>query len=218
MEHLGDRGHGGDILFQTGNLGIDRTRQELQQIAARADDGQILVHQNAQRTDRGDLLAVGIIAGDVLGNLAGHQRHLTDGWLLLELVVPDDRQYTVFSDGAADIQMAVLLCGKLDQRMVDAALYIAVCVGAGDDDTRRAAARHAQGDGIAVILEHCAHQRHAGEQTPQSRATGSAGGMQLFRLADDLGRVHATEHDAAVLRNAADQIRHIIYPPIGYTV
>ena len=41
--------------------------------------------------------------------------------------------------------------------------------------------------------------------------------MELFGFADDLGRVHAAEHDAAVLRQAADQIRHIIVPPIGYT-
>ena len=48
-------------------------------------------------------------------------------------------------------------------------------------------------------------------------AAGGAGGVQLFGLADGLGGIHAAEHDPAVLRQAADQIRHIIVPPIGYT-
>ena len=34
LEHLGDGRHGGDVLLQTGDLGIGRARQELQQIAA----------------------------------------------------------------------------------------------------------------------------------------------------------------------------------------
>ena len=217
-EQLGDGRHGGDVLLQTGDLGIGRARQELQQIAAGAGDGQILVHQNAQRTHGGDLLAVGIVAGDVLGDLTGHQRHLTHRRLLLELVVPDDGQNAVFADCAAHVQMSVLLCGKLDQRVVDAAFDVAVCIGAGDDDARRAAAGHAQSDGITIILEHRAHQGDTGEQPAKGCAAGGAGGMQLFCRADDLSGVHAAEHDTAVFRNAADKIRHIIVPPVGYTV
>ena len=114
--------------------------------------------------------------------------------------------------------MAVLLCGKLDQRVVDAAFDVAVCVGAGDDDASRAAAGHAQGDGVAIILEHRTHQGDTGEQTAKGCAAGGTGGMQLFCRADDLSGVHAAEHDTAVFRNAADKIRHIIVPPVGYTV
>ena len=78
-------------------------------------------------------------------------------------------------------------------------------------------ARHTQRNGIAVILEHGAHQGGSRQQTAKGRATSGTGFMELFGFADDLGRVHAAEHDAAVLRQAADQIRHIIVPPIGYT-
>ena len=41
--------------------------------------------------------------------------------------------------------------------------------------------------------------------------------MELFGFADDLGRVHAAEHDAAVFRQAADQVCHNVIPPIVYT-
>ena len=79
------------------------------------------------------------------------------------------------------------------------------------------AAGHTQGDLVTVVLEHGAHQGRAGEQTAQCRAAGGAGGVQLFGLADDLGGIHAAEHDPAVLRQAADQICHKVIPPIVYT-
>ena len=76
MEQLGDGGHGVDVLFQLVDLGIGSAGQQLHHKAAGAEDGQILVHQNAQRHHGGHLLAVGIVTGQILGDLAGYQRHL----------------------------------------------------------------------------------------------------------------------------------------------
>ena len=56
------------------------------------------------------------------------------------------------------------------------------------------------------------------EQAAQGCAAGRTGVVQLLGRADDLSGVHAAEHDTAVFRNAADKIRHIIVPPVGYTV
>ena len=216
-EQLGDGGHGGNVLFQLRDLSIGRTGQELDEVAARTGNGQIGIHQHAQSADRGDLLAVGVVAGQILRDLAGDQRHLPDGGLLLQPVIADDGHNTVSADSPADVQVAVFLERKLHQRVVDAALHVAGAVGARDQHTRRAVTGDAQGDGIAVILEHRAHHGGTRQQTAKGRAASGAGFMELFGFADDLGRVHAAEHDAAVLRQAADQIRHIIVPPIGYT-
>ena len=216
-EHFSDGGHGGNVLFQLGDLSIGGTRQQLDEIAACAGDGQVFIDQNPQRTDGGHLLTVSIVAGQVFGDLTRDKRHLADGRFFLQAVIPDDGQHTVPADGTADIQMAVFFERKLHQRIVDAALHVAGAIGAGDEDARRAAARNAQGDGVPVILEHGAHQGGPRQQTAKGGAAGRTGLVELFGLADDCGRVHTAEDDTAVFRQAADQIRHIIVPPIGYT-
>ena len=114
--------------------------------------------------------------------------------------------------------MAVGLGGQLHQRVVDAALDVAGAVRAGDEHTGRTAALNAQGDLVALILEHGPHQGCAGEQAAQRCTAGGAGGMQLLGLAHDVGGVHTAEHDAAVFGQAADQICHKVIPPIVYTV
>ena len=205
-EQGGDGRHGRNVLLQTGDLRVGRAGQKLQQVAAGTEDGQVFVHQNAQRTDGRDLLAVGIVAGQILRDLAGDQRNLTDGWLLLQLIIPDDGQHAVLADRSADIQMPVCTGRQLHQRVVDAALDIAGAVGAGDDHTGRAVARHPQGDGIPVVLEHRTHQGCTGQQATQSRTAGGTGGVQFFGCADDLRRVDPAEHDAAVVGQAADQM------------
>ena len=217
VQQGGDGRHGRDVLFQLIDLRIGGTGQQLHHKAACAQDGQVLVHQHAQRHDGGHLLAVGVVGGQVLGDLAGDQRHLPHGRLLLQAVIPDDGEHTVFAHSAAHIQVAVRLCGQLHQGVIDAALHVAGAVGAGNDHARRAAAGHTQGDLVTVVLEHGAHQGRTGEQTAQCRAAGGAGGVQLFSLADDLGGIHAAEHDPAILRQAADQICHKVIPPIVYT-
>ena len=217
VQHGGNGRHSCDIFFQLIDLRVGSARQQLHHKAACTEDGQIFVHQHAQCHDGGHLLAVGVVGGQVFGDLAGDQRYLPHGRLLLQAVVPDDGEHTVSAHSAAHIQMAVRLCRQLHQGVIDAALHVAGAVGAGNDHARRAAAGHTQGDLIAVVLEHGAHQGCAGEQTAQCRAAGGAGGVQLFGLADDLGGVHAAEHDAAVLRQAADQICHKVIPPIVYT-
>ena len=205
-QQLGDGRHRRDVLFQLGDLGVGRAGKQLQQIAARTGNGQVLVHQNAQRADSRDLLAVGIVAGQVLGDLAGHQRDLTDGRLFLQAVVADDGQHAVLADGPAHIQMAVLLERKFDQRVIDAALDVARAIGARNDDARRAAARNTQGHGVPVVLEHGTHQGRTRQQTAKGRAAGGAGLVELLGFADDLGGIDAAEHDAAVFRQAANQI------------
>ena len=177
VEHGSDRRHGIDVLFQLVDLGIGGTGQQLHHKAARAQDGQVFVHQNTQRHDGGHLLTVGVVAGQVFSDLAGHQRHLTHGRLLLQAVVADDGEHTVAAHGAAHVQMAVFLQGQLHKGIIDAALDVAGAVGAGNDHAGGAAACHAQGDLVAVILEHGAHEGCAGEQTAQRRAAGGAGGM-----------------------------------------
>ena len=189
----------------------------LQQVAARAQDGQVLVHQHAQRAHGGDLLTGGVVTGQVLGDLAGHQRHLADGGLLLQPVVPDDREHTAAAHCTAHVQMAVGLRGQLHQRVVDAAFDVARAVGAGNEHTGRAAALHPQSDLVAVILEHGAHERCTREQAAQCRAAGGTGGVQLLGAAHKFGGIHTAEHDAAVFRQAADQVCHNVIPPIVYT-
>ena len=107
MEQLGDGGHGVDVLFQLVDLGIGSAGQQLHHKAAGAEDGQILVHQNAQRHHGGHLLAVGIVAGQILGDLAGYQRHLPDCGLLLQAVIADDGQHAILAHGGAHVQVAV---------------------------------------------------------------------------------------------------------------
>ena len=135
----------------------------------------------------------------------------------MQAVIPDNGQHTVPANSTADIQMAVFFEWKLHQRVVDAALHVAGAIGASNEDARRAAARNAQGNGVPVILEHGAHQGGSRQQTAKGGAAGRTGLVELLGLADDCGRVHTAEDDTAVFRQAADQIRHIIVPPIGYT-
>ena len=78
--------HGGDVLLQLGDLGIGGTGQQLQQEAARAGNGQVSIHQHPQSADGGHLLAVSIVAGQVLGDLAGDQRHLAHSGFFLQAV------------------------------------------------------------------------------------------------------------------------------------
>ena len=113
--------------------------------------------------------------------------------------------------------MAIGLGRQLHQRVVDAALDIAGAIRTSNDDACRAVARNAQGDGVPVILEHGAHQGGPRQQTAKGGAAGRTGLVELLGLADDRGRVHTAEDDTTVFRQAADQIRHIIVPPIEYT-
>ena len=55
------------------------------------------------------------------------------------------------------------------------------------------------------------------EQAAQCRAAGGTGGVQLLGAAHKFGGIHTAEHDAAVFRQAADQVCHNVIPPIVYT-
>ena len=178
---------------------------------------QLLRRTEAQGAHGGDLLTGSIVTGQVLGDLAGHQRHLAHGGLLLQPVVPDDREHTAAAHCTAHVQMAVGLRGQLHQWVVDAALDVARAVGAGNEHTGRAAALHPQSDLVAVVLEHGAHERCTREQAAQCRAAGGTGGVQLLGTAHKFGGIHTAEHDAAVFRQAADQVCHNVIPPIVYT-
>ena len=208
MEQLGDRGHGVDVLFQLVDFGISSAGQQLHHKATGAEDGQVFVHQHAQRHHGRHLFAVGVVTGQILGNFTGYQRHLPDCGLLLQAVVPDDGQHAVLAHGSAHVQVAVGFGGQLHQRVINAALHVAGAIGAGNEHARRAAARHTQGDAVAVVLEHGAHQGCTGKQTPKCCAASSACGVKLFCFTDDLGGIHTAEHDSAVLGQAADQVCH----------
>ena len=135
----------------------------------------------------------------------------------MQAVVPDNGQHAVLAYGSAHVQVAIGFGGQLHQRVINAALHVAGAVGAGNEHTGRAAALHPQGDAVAVVLEHGAHQGSTGKQTPQCRAASGACGVKLFCFTDDLGGIHTAEHDAAVFRQAADQVCHNVIPPIVYT-
>ena len=126
----------------------------------------------------------------------------------MELIVSDNGQHAILSNGPAHVQMAVGLGGQLHQRVVDAALDVAGCIGAGNDNACGAAARNTEGDAVAVVLEHRAHQAGPRQQAAQGGAAGGTGGVQFFSGADDIRRIHTAEYDAAVLRQASDQFSH----------
>ena len=216
-KQFSDGRHCGDVLLQLGNLGIGGTGQQLQQEAARAGNGQVSIHQHTQSADGRHLLTVSIVAGQILGDLAGDQRHLAHSGFFLQAVVTDDSQHAIFAHSTAHIQMAVCFQRQLYQRVVDAALDIAGAIGTGNNRAGGAAARHTQRNGIAIVLEHGAHQGRTGEQAAQGCTAGRTGMVQLLGRADDLSGVHTAEHNTAVFRNTADQIRHFLFPPIGYT-
>ena len=72
--------------------------------------GQIRVGQNAQRADSGRLFAVGVVAGDILGDFPGYQRGTADVGLL-PAGVPHHIEQAAGAHRCAHIQLAVGLQG-----------------------------------------------------------------------------------------------------------
>ena len=208
-QHSGNGGHGLDVGFQPVDLVVGGAGQQLDDKAARTLHGQVPVDQHAQRADGGHLLADGKILGDILGDLAGDQRHLADV-RLPHPQIADDVQRAVASHRAAHIQMAVGAGRKLHHRVLHIALDVAAAVRDGQQPAGGAAALDLQRDGIPTAFQHHAHHRGGGQQAAQRGRGDGAGLMVLLRLADDLGGIDAVKHDAAIFRDAPQQVGGLV--------
>ena len=102
--------------------------------------------------------------------------------------------------------MAVRARGQLHDGVFDIAFYIARAVGNGQNTARRAAALDLYGDRIRIRFEHLAHHGNTGQQAAQGCGGNGAGFVQLLHSAHNGGGINAIEQDAAVFRNAAQQV------------
>ena len=135
---------------------LGRTGQQLHDETACAAHTQVFIHQHAQGADSGDLLTDGKVGRDVLGNLAGGQRHLADVWLP-HAQIADNIQRAVFADGCAHVQVAVRPRGQLHDWMLHIALDITGTVGDSQQTACGAAALDLQSHRVLGAFEHNAH-------------------------------------------------------------
>ena len=181
---------------------VRRAGQQLDDIAARRRDGLILPDQNAERTGRGDLFALGKIRRDILGNLAGDKVNRAD-IRLLHAKIPDHSECSVRADSRADVQLAGGLFQHGNLRVLDPAAHIALCIRHGKQPPQRPASLELERDGAVVDLLHIAHHGRRRQKPAECRCCGRKCFMDLPRTLDNAGRGDGDGVYKAVLRHGA---------------
>ena len=190
-EDLGDGTQPAHGLLQAVDDGVVCPGQQLEHVAAGAEDGLVGVHQHTQAAGGGDLLAGGEVGGQVLGDLAAHQGHAAHVGLL-EADVLDEGQKAVGAHAGAHVQLAGALQGQLHLAVLQVAPHIALGVGHGDDAPQRAVPLDAQGDGAVLLLQ--AGTDHGAAQKTAAQGGGGQGG-ELVDLAGVLHQVLSGDGD-----------------------
>ena len=182
-QHGGDGGEFAHVGLNLINDVLGAERQQLQQQTAGGLHRQIGVNQHTQGTDGGSLLAGGVVAGDVLGNLAGNQRrtaHVGFGGT----GVTEHPQLTVGTYGTADVQFAIGFEGNLHDGVLGVATDVTAAVRHRHHGACRTAACQLEGQAVVLALHHHAHHRGGRQQTTQG------GGNHRRGLVDVLGTGH----------------------------
>lgn len=116
--------------------GVRRSRQQLDEIAARHADRLVAADEHTERTGRRRLLALGKVCRHIIADLAGDERDGADiGFLHLQ--VADDREHAVRADGSADIQLARILLQQRDTGILHIAADIALGIRNGQQRPKR---------------------------------------------------------------------------------
>ena len=172
------------------NAGLDQidglvrcAGEKLHDVAACGADTLIGLHEHAEGAGGRDLLTLGKILCDVLGDLAGDELHAAD-IRLLHPKVADDGQHSVRSDGGADVQLAAVFFKQADLRVFDPAADVALGVGDRQQRPERAAALDLKRDGAVLHLLHISHHGRGSKQPPQR---GRCRGERFVHPARGLG-------------------------------
>ena len=192
----------GGVALQKIHGLLVREGKELNQDTARGAAGVVGVHQHAQGAEGGHLLALGVVGGDVLGDLAAGQSHRPALGDLASQIL--DHVDDTVTHQTAHVQLAVLLQGQIGGGVLDVAADVADPVADRDDPTRGAVALKGHGDGVGLLAQHAPHHGGDGEDAPQSRRGGGGGLVVLNGLVDYVGGTNDVYPRAAVLGHGAE--------------
>ena len=185
----------GVALQQVDHGGVGKGKQ-LNQYAACSLAAAVGIHQNAKGAHGGDLLALGVICGNVLGDLAAHQLN----GAVVGLVgshVTNDVQKTL-THCAANVQFAVLLQGQIHLRILNISSHVANVVRNGQHSACRAIAVEGKGDGVVLFTQHAAHERGDCEESAKGGGGGGSGVMIADGSVYDIGGADHMDPSAAV--------------------
>ena len=163
------------------------TGKQLDDVAACRRDGLILADQNAERTGRGDLLTLGEIRRDILGDFAGDEVDRTD-IRFFHAQIADHSECSVRPDSRADVQLAGCLFQHGNLRVFNPATHVAFGIRYGQKPAQRPAALELERDGAVVNLLHVAHHGRSGQKSAKRRRGGRQCFMDLPRTFDNAGR------------------------------
>ena len=202
VDHGGEVGEVGGVALQKIDGVLVGKGEELDQNTAGGTAGVVGVHKYAQGAEGGDLLALGVVGGDVLGDLAaGEGNRAAFGNLTAQVL--DDGDHSVPHE-TAHVQLTAGLEGEIGGGMLHVAANVADPIADGDDAACGAVSLKGNGDGVGLLAQHAPHHGGHGQDAAQ-RGGGGGGGHVVFDGAvDHLGGTNDVDPRTAVLGHGAE--------------
>ena len=140
----------------------------------------------------------------VIRNLSGVDFYLAV--VCFAVVKVADHRQRPFPDAAADIQMPVRFQRKLDIRMLDKALYIAMMVRSHGDLSERSVAVELERQQIILILKHVIHHDSRAHRASEGCGSERAGIVRFSGLLDQISAGYGKCADFVIRRDCPDHI------------
>ena len=165
---------GGSVSFYLRNDLFVREGKKLDHNAACGEAGKVAVNEHSERAESGKLFAFGIVARDVLGNLARGDRDRAT--VRLAVAVVADYGEKSLSDRTANVKLADRVERELNVGIGDISANASEPIGYRENSARRAVARESEREGVLLLAHHNSHKGSGGEKSAEKGGTGGAGG------------------------------------------
>ena len=154
-----DRRDPADIFFQARDHFVVRKGHELNDESAGSADSVLFVHEHTKSHSGRNLLRLGVVSCQVLGNLTCHQRNLADIGIL-EVHIPDYGEGAL-SHSPADIEVSLGIGRKDDMGILDISFDMTVVVRRDQQALHGAVSVDLDGEQIMGSFEHFSHHQSA---------------------------------------------------------